>query len=115
VLAINSSSDFSQEIPSGLRTDKAGQVTLEFTGMATFGHNVYLIDHAQNDKETNLQDNSTYTFMVTKNSASDKVIELNDRFSLRTTYTGVGLGNEGISTTGLNITFVYKQFIRYIS
>jgi hypothetical protein len=113
VLAINSSSDFSQEIPLGLRTDKAGQVTLEFTGMATFGHDVYLIDHAQNDKVTDLQDNPTYTFVVTKNSASDKVIELNNRFSLRTTYTGVGLGNEGISTTGLNVSsrdgYIYVQ------
>jgi hypothetical protein len=114
VLAINSSSDFhSQNVPLGLLTDKAGSVTLEFSGMATFGHNVYLIDHALNDKVTDLQQNHTYTFTVTKKSASDKIIELNDRFSLRSDFTGVGLGNEAISTTGLNVTsrdgYIYVQ------
>jgi hypothetical protein len=113
VLAINSSSDFSQEVPIGLRTDRAGQVTLEFSGMATFGHNVYLIDHAQNDKITDLQQSPTYTFTVTKKSASDKIIELNDRFSLRSDFTGIGLGNETISSTGLNVTsrdgYIYVQ------
>jgi hypothetical protein len=96
-LAINASSDFSQNTPLGLRTDKAGSITLEFSGMATFGHNVYLIDHALNNKETDLQENPAYTFTVTKKSASDKMIELNDRFSLRTTY--IGLGNEDVGTT----------------
>jgi hypothetical protein len=104
VLAINSSNDFSQNVPLGLRTDKAGPVTLEFSGMATFGHNIYLIDHAQSNKETDLQKNPAYTFTVTKKSAGDKVIELNDRFSLRTTYTGIGLGNEATgSTTDINV------------
>jgi hypothetical protein len=113
VLAINSSSNFSQNVPLGLRTDKAGSVTLEFSGMATFGHNVYLIDHADNNKETDLQKNPAYTFTVTKKSASDKLIELNDRFSLRTDYTGIGLGNEAISTTALNVSsrdgYIYVQ------
>ncbi|MDR3142316.1 MAG: hypothetical protein LBU37_11420 [Tannerellaceae bacterium] len=112
-LAINSSSDFSQHIPLGLRTDKAGSVTLEFSGMATFGHNVYLIDHAQNNKETDLQKNPAYVFTVTKKSATDKVIELNDRFSLRTTYTGIGLDSETIGITDLNVTsrdgYIYVQ------
>jgi hypothetical protein len=112
VLAINSSSDFSQHIPLGLRTDKPGSVTFEFSGMATFGHNVYLTDHALN-KETNLQINPAYTFTVAKKSAGDKVIELNDRFSLRTDYTGIGLGNETIGTTGLNVSsgdgYIYVQ------
>ncbi|MDR1161320.1 MAG: hypothetical protein LBK45_03180 [Tannerellaceae bacterium] len=113
VLAINSSSDFSQNTPVGLRTGKAGSVTLEFSGMATFGHNVYLIDHAQNNKETDLQKTPTYTFTVAKKAASDKVIELNDRFSLRSDYTGIGLGNEAISTTGLHVSsrsgYIYVQ------
>jgi hypothetical protein len=112
VLAINSSSDFSQDVPLGLRTDKTGSVTLEFSGMATFGHNVYLKDHVLN-KETNLQTNPVYTFTVAKKSASDKVIELNDRFSLRTDYTGIGLDNETIGTTGLNVSsgdgYIYVQ------
>ncbi|MDR1200912.1 MAG: VCBS repeat-containing protein [Tannerellaceae bacterium] len=113
VLAINSSSNFSQNVPLGLRTDKTGEVTLEFSGMATFGHNVYLIDHADNDKVTDLQKNPVYKFTVAKKSASDKLIELNDRFSLRSDYTGIGLDNEAISTTGLNVTsrdgYIYVQ------
>jgi hypothetical protein len=113
VLAINSSSDFSKNVPLGLRTDKAGSVTLEFSGMATFGHNVYLIDHAQNNKETDLQKSPTYTFTVTKKSAGDKVIELNDRFSLRTTYTGIGLDNEATGTTDVSVSsrdgYIYIQ------
>jgi hypothetical protein len=103
VLAINSSSDFSQNTPLGLRTDKAGSVTLEFSGMVTFGHNVYLTDHALN-KETDLQKNPSYTFTVTKKSAGDKVIELNDRFSLRTDYTGIGLGNEVPLTADVSVS-----------
>jgi hypothetical protein len=113
VLAINSSSDFSQNVPLGLRTDKAGSVTLEFSGMATFGHNVYLVDHAQNNKETDLQKNPKYTFTVTKKSAGDKLIELNDRFSLRITYTGIGLDNEATGTTDVSVSsrdgYIYVQ------
>jgi hypothetical protein len=109
-LAINASNDFSQNTPLGLRTDKAGSVTLEFSGMATFGHNVYLIDHAQNNKETDLQKNPAYTFTLTK-PAGNKIIELNDRFSLRTTY--AGLGNEDAHTTDVNISsrdgYIYVQ------
>jgi hypothetical protein len=111
-LAINSSSDFSQNTRLGLRTGKAGSITLEFSGMPTFGHNVYLIDHAQNDKETDLQKTPSYAFTVTK-KASDKVIELNDRFSLRTTYTGIGVGTEEIGLAGFNVSardgYIYVQ------
>jgi hypothetical protein len=112
VLAINSSSDFSQHVPLGLRTGKAGSVTLEFSGMSTFGHDVYLIDHAENNKETDLQKNPEYTFTITKKSASDKLIELNDRFSLRTTFTGIGLDNEA-AATDVSVTtrdgYIYVQ------
>jgi hypothetical protein len=80
--------------------------------MPTFGHNVYLTDHALN-KETDLQKNPAYAFTVAKKSASDKVIELNDRFTLRTTYTGIGLDSETVGTTGLNVTsghgYIYVQ------
>jgi hypothetical protein len=109
-LAINASNDFSQHTPLGLRTDKPGSITLEFSGMATFGHNVYLIDHAQNNKETDLQRTPAYTFTLTK-PAGNKVIELNDRFSLRTTYTGVG--NEDVRTTDASVSsqngYIYIQ------
>lgn len=112
-LAINSSSDFSQNTPLGLRTDKAGSITLEFSGMETFGYDVYLIDHAQNNKETDLQKNPKYTFTVTKKSASDDMIELNDRFSLRARYTGIGVGNEDINVNEFSVSardgYIYVQ------
>lgn len=112
MLAINSSDDFAQNIPIGVRTDKAGSATLEFSGMETFGHKVYLIDHTLN-KEIDLQKNPKYTFTVTKKSANDKIIELDDRFSLRTTYTGIGVGNEEISFNDLSVSsrdgYIYVQ------
>ncbi|MDR0748687.1 MAG: T9SS type A sorting domain-containing protein, partial [Tannerellaceae bacterium] len=112
-LAINSSSDFTQNVPLGLRTGTAGTVTLEFSGMATFGHNVYLIDHAQNNKETDLQKTPSYTFTVAKKQQADKMIELNDRFSLRTSFTGKGVGNEATGAAELNVTskdgYIYVQ------
>ncbi|MDH6304573.1 hypothetical protein M2459_001308 [Parabacteroides sp. PF5-5] len=104
-LAINSSNDFqSTTTKLGLRVKNAGQVTFDFSGMATFGYDVYLIDHALNNKQIDIKANPSYTFMVTKASANDKVIELNDRFSLSAVYTGIGVGNEAISISELNVT-----------
>jgi hypothetical protein len=82
--------------------------------METFGHNVYLIDHAQNNKETDLQKNPAYVFTVTKKSESDKVIELNDRFSLRATYTGIGLGNEAIATAEADVCVSSRDGCIYV-
>jgi hypothetical protein len=113
-LAINASGDFSQNIPLGLRTDRAGSVTLEFSGMETFGHNVYLIDHAQNNKETDLQQNPAYTFTATKNPAGRRVIELNDRFSLRVAYTGAGLRNEAIAAAGADVCVSSRDGYIYV-
>ncbi len=97
-LSVNSSNDFSSTATRiGIRVKEAGQVTFDFSGMSTFGHNVYLIDHAQNNKETDLQANPRYSFTVAKQSVNDKVIELNDRFSLRMQYTGIGVGNEEVT------------------
>jgi hypothetical protein len=80
--------------------------------MPTFGHNVYLIDHALNDKETDLQKTPAYTFTVTK-KAGEKAIELNDRFSLRTAWTGIGVSNEEPGLSGFNVSsrdgYIYVQ------
>ncbi|MDH6306166.1 hypothetical protein M2459_002880 [Parabacteroides sp. PF5-5] len=113
-LAINSSNDFqSTATKLGLRVKDAGQVTFYFSGMETFGYNVYLIDHALNNKQVDIKANPSYTFTVTKASASDKVIELNDRFSLSATYTGIGVGNEDVSADGLKVSaqngYIYVQ------
>jgi hypothetical protein len=89
-LAINSSGSFGQgETPLGLRVAEAGETTLAFSGMETFGHDVYLIDQ-QNGRTVDLQQTPEYTFTVTKPPGSGTV-EINDRFVLRMEYTGRGL------------------------
>lgn len=104
-LSVNMSSDFqSRKTRLGIRAKEAGQATFDFSGMETFGYNVYLIDHTLNDKRVNIQQNSTYTFSIAKQSASDKVIELNDRFTLEMQYTGIGVGNEEIGTKEISIS-----------
>ncbi len=102
-LAVNSSNDFSQQVRLGIRLQNPGQVTLNFTGLSTFGHDVYLIDHEQNNRETDLQRNPDYTFTVNRQPGANRVIELNNRFSLRMTYTGIGVGNEDVPESGLSI------------
>jgi hypothetical protein len=67
----------------------AGETTLSFTGMETFGHDVFLIDRERNSLEIDLQQTPEYTFTVTKPSGS--MAEINDRFVLRMEYTGRGL------------------------
>ncbi|MDR1981200.1 MAG: T9SS type A sorting domain-containing protein [Tannerellaceae bacterium] len=84
-LAINMNGNYTNNTGLGLMTTKEGEVRLDFSGMATFGHNVYLIDYDRNGKvvETDLQKTPYYTFMAVKKSTDDAVIELNDRFALR--------------------------------
>ncbi len=104
-LSVNSSNDFTNEnIRLGMRVENAGQITFDFTGLANFGHNVWLIDHLQNNKEIDLQVTPTYTFTVEKKSANDKMIELNDRFSLKIRYTGIGLSNKEIIENNVHIS-----------
>ncbi|MDR3269162.1 MAG: DUF11 domain-containing protein [Tannerella sp.] len=87
-LAINANGDFqSQHTDLGLRITNAGEIKLEFSGLSTFGHDVYLIDKEKNQEEINLQQTPEYTFMANK-PANVNVIEINDRFSLRMDYTG---------------------------
>jgi hypothetical protein len=103
-LAINASNDFEwQDTDLGLRLKDAGETKLEFINLQTFGHNVFLIDKLQN-KTINLQESPEYTFTVAKTGAN--AIELNDRFSLRTKYTGQGIttGNETIASSALRLS-----------
>jgi hypothetical protein len=102
-LAIYSDGDFStRNTVLGLRVREAGEVTLTFSGMPTFGHDVWLIDKATG-KEIDLQQNDSYAFTVVK-TGSD-AIDINDRFVLRAHYTGNGItGNEAPTLPQWNVS-----------
>jgi hypothetical protein len=114
-LAIHTSNDFQRNVVRlGIRLKEAGQVTFHFSGMETFAHKVYLIDHSQNNKKTDIQQNPTYIFTVVKQSPNDEVIELNDRFSLVMQYTGdIETTNQTIRNKNISITsrdgYIYVQ------
>jgi hypothetical protein len=81
-LSVNVNGDFqSRNTDLGLRLREAGETKLEFTGLETFGYNVYLIDK-EKQTEIDLQQTPEYTFVATKPANAD-VVEINDRFSLR--------------------------------
>ncbi|MDR2469427.1 MAG: hypothetical protein LBD27_02965, partial [Tannerella sp.] len=90
-LAANVSGNFMQQpIPLGLRLLEAGEVRLEFSGLETFGHRVYLHDRELGNERIDLLQQPVYTFMVNKPTGT-RMLELNDRFTLTTEYTGDGL------------------------
>jgi hypothetical protein len=90
-LAINASGSFGlRETALGLRMRGTGEVRLDFTGMESFGHDVYLIDLQASGREIDLQETPYYTFVAT-GSPSGGMTEINNRFLLRMTYTGRGL------------------------
>lgn len=92
-VAINASEKFEGDVNLGLRIKNAsGLVSLSFTGVSEFGQKVYLIDHAQNDKEIDLLKETTYVFTVDGVSA-DQVTELNNRFTLRFGENATGIEN----------------------
>ncbi|MDR1200038.1 MAG: hypothetical protein LBL58_00205 [Tannerellaceae bacterium] len=105
-LAINTSNNFQNTaIRLGIRLKEAGTITFHFSGMETFGYKTYLIDHSQNNKKIDIQQNPTYSFTVVKQSVNDKVIELNNRFTLEMQYTGnIQVDNENIQAKNLTIT-----------
>jgi hypothetical protein len=105
-LAIQASDDFqSATIRLGLRLKEAGKVSLHFSGMETFGYKVYLIDHLQDNKKTDVQQNPTYTFTAAKQSPDDEVIELNNRFTLEMQYAGdIKTANETIQAKKITVT-----------
>jgi hypothetical protein len=89
-LSINVNGDFAlNNTDLGLRLTEPGKVTLEFTGLETFGHEVWLIDK-ERTAEIDLKRNPTYTFAAATTTAT----EINDRFSLRMNFTGTGLATE---------------------
>jgi hypothetical protein len=90
-LAISADGDCESHVtPLGLRLTRSGEVTLEFSDLERFGHNVYLIDREKN-LETDLQQTPSYTFTAIRPSVVP-ALELNSRFALRMVYTGTGLG-----------------------
>jgi hypothetical protein len=115
-LAITASGDFlSWNVPIGLRYRQEGQVTLNFSGLETFGHKVYLIDNEQRgkDREIDLQKNPSYSFIVRKSASAGSAVLLEDRFSLRMEYTGIGLDNESMDISGVHVStkdgYIYVQ------
>ncbi|MDR2139834.1 MAG: hypothetical protein LBP50_09840, partial [Tannerella sp.] len=88
-LAINASGSFGlSETPLTVRVHSAGEVRLDFTGMESFGHDVYLIDR-EAGREIDLQETPYCTFVVT--GASGGATEISNRFFLKMNYTGRGL------------------------
>jgi len=88
-LSINSDGDFEAiEIPIGLRIRDAGEVTLDFSGMETFGHDVWLMDRARN-VTIDLQETPQYSLTITKSGTTPT--DVIDRLTLRFEYTGKGL------------------------
>jgi hypothetical protein len=86
-LAISAAGEFeSRETELGLRLLSSGEVTLTFSGMEQFGHNVYLLDR-EKGLEIDLQQTPSYTFTA---SVPSGAVNLNGRFALRMEYTGVG-------------------------
>jgi hypothetical protein len=84
-LAINlRDNNFDGDVKLGIRVkDTEAPVTLDFSGLGSFGQPVYLIDHEQNDKFIELQQDPTYTFKVKTDNPSVTPTEVNDRFTLQ--------------------------------
>jgi hypothetical protein len=104
-LAIHANGDFqSQTTGLGLRVGNAGEVTLTFSGMERFGHDVYLLDREKN-LTVDLRETPEYTFTANK-PPSVAAIEINDRFVLQMHYTGTGVWNEPaeVRTEALTVT-----------
>ncbi|MDR2533363.1 MAG: VCBS repeat-containing protein [Tannerellaceae bacterium] len=95
-LAINSSEHFNMTpVSLGITVKTAGEYRLEFTNLETFGYDVTLVDKQQGNKQTDLRQNPAYSFAVT-NPAGSPIVELNNRFELRFTYTGKGITITGV-------------------
>jgi hypothetical protein len=109
-LSIYGDGDFStRNTDLGLRIRDAGEVTLEISGMQTFGHNVWLIDKVAN-KEINLLQNASYTFVVAKTSGG--IMEINNRFTIRAHYTGNGItSNEDISIPQWSVSSIDRAIV----
>jgi hypothetical protein len=113
-LAISADGEYESHVtPLGLRLTQSGEVTLEFSGLAHFGHNVYLVDREQN-REIDLQQTPAYTFMAVKPSGVE-ALELNDRFVLRMEYTGVSSEPAPVSPTWTALPLNGEIHVRAVS
>jgi hypothetical protein len=106
-LAINASNNFiSEPVNLGLRVTGSGEIKLEFSGLSTFRHKVFLVDKQLN-KEIDLQQTPEHSFTVAVNGAT----EVNDRFALRMT-TNI-TGSEPIETPSWRVyskdSYIYVQ------
>jgi hypothetical protein len=106
-LAINTSNNFTSEpVDLGLRVTGSGEVKLEFSGLSTFRHKVFLIDKQLN-KEIDLQQTPEHSFTVVANGAT----EVNDRFALRMESSITG--SEAIATPSWRVyakdSYIYVQ------
>jgi hypothetical protein len=79
-LDINLSGNFNGvEIPFGIRANVTGEIQLDFSGAAAFGHKVYLLD---GHKEIDLSVKPTYKMTISKTGTSG-FYEINNRFALK--------------------------------
>lgn len=98
-LAINSNGDYSAGIPIGFRLrNDAKVVTLDFSGLSTFGYDVVLTDKLLK-QSVDVETNPLYYFSVEKSGSQD-IIEVNDRFVLQFTE---DVGNEDIEDNDINV------------
>jgi hypothetical protein len=89
-LLMNSSSDFEAGvIPVGMRVANAGEGKLTFDGLDSFGYDVYLTDRLMGVEKHLTSSDNAYNFTIAK--TGNDAVEVNDRFSLRMTYTGRGI------------------------
>jgi len=88
-LAVYASGDFSQDVRLGLRLKEAGEIVLEFSNMRAFQHNVFLIDHEDDNKIYDLSVNPAPRFNIDRHPTGNS-IELNSRFSLHFVENPVG-------------------------
>jgi hypothetical protein len=99
-LVINSSGTLDMgEVILGLRLKDAGNVTLEFSGLADFGYYVDLFDRTKNQKFRLSAFNNSYSFSVQANSTPK---EINDRFTLRMSVIGSRSGNEALRSSSVS-------------
>ncbi|MDR2498236.1 MAG: T9SS type A sorting domain-containing protein [Tannerellaceae bacterium] len=90
-LQVNSSSMFdAAPVRLGFRNAEAGEVTLNFSGLESFGYDVVLEDRLTNKQISLSPSKSTYTFMAAK-PVNTKALESNERFLLRMGFTGKGI------------------------
>ncbi|MDR0995962.1 MAG: hypothetical protein LBL81_06720 [Tannerella sp.] len=89
-MAVDLNNDFaSTPTALGFRATEAGQATLSFANLATFGYKVKLTDKLLNKTVELSPTANTYTFTIALNGG--QAVETDDRFVLQMIYTGNGV------------------------